>query len=446
MTSRHTCAVCNRRRHTDDYPLASGDQGGRLLGSCVDCLNANIPHHRRQDQLVALNIADARLETQLMPVPGESAAEHTIVPNITGAPHPAFLTGLETNSEEDIPEAELSPALAPSKKRKRRGEDYPLKSRKARKGTAEKYVQPQELTCRICLEHKPLSEYPKAAGGRRKITDPIRPWLPPKLPPGEVPQSCAKHLSISRWNKQGAVCKECIGNSLSASLDLKPVESLGCLDEHCDAVWDSTDHVIPYLSMEDTTRYSELLFRTFTATNKMIKHCLNKECGVAAWVDTDRPGYPQLECHACKVRHCMNCSVAWHTEMTCQEYRLKNVDEVRSTEETATLKMLQKQKARRCPHCSLAVIKDGGCPSMICIHCNRAFWWEEAELVRATPLRRTRTKKKVRNVPPWYRNPPCEIDGEAERARLAAENSANQEVGTGHIVPTPRADGTRLPQ
>lgn len=375
MTTRHTCAVCNRRRPIDDYPLASGDQGGRLLVSCVECLDVNfMPGHNRQEQLNALGIADVRLETQPTSMPVVAAEGQTIIGNVV-VPHRRRrrteaevleLDDMEMVLEEDVPESEPTPASAPSKKRKRRGEDYPLKSGKARKVTTTKHVQPKEFTCRICLEDKSVSEYPKAANGQREKIDPTQPWLPQRLLPGQIPQSCAKHLAIGRWNKQGPVCKECIGNSLSASLDLKPVESLGCLDENCDAIWDSTDHVAPYLSTEDTTRYSELLLKTFTATNKMVKHCLNKECGVAAWVDTTRPGYPQLECHACKVRRCMNCSVPWHTDMTCQEYRLKNVDEAQSKEETATLKMLQKEKARRCPHCSLAVTKDGGCPSMIC--------------------------------------------------------------------------------
>lgn len=378
MATRHTCAVCNRRKHSDSYPLASGDQGGRLLGTCVECLDVNFMSGDDRQQLPNnLGIADARLETEPILTPNELPAEEQPTVRNGAVPHQRHWFAdddvLETEDLELIlgegelePEPEPTPASAPSKKRKRRGEDYPLKPKKARKVTTPKCTQPKEATCRICLEDKTISEYPKAANGRREKKDPIRPWITPKLRPGEIPQSCARHLAIGRWNDKGPVCKECIGNSLSASLDLKPVESLGCLDENCHAIWDSTDYVAPYLSTEDTTRYSELLLKTFTATNKMIKHCLNKECGLAAWVDTTRPGYPQLECHACKVRHCMNCSVPWHTDMSCQEYRLKNVGEARSKEETATLKMLQKQKARRCPYCSLAVIKDGGCPSMIC--------------------------------------------------------------------------------
>jgi len=120
----------------------------------------------------------------------------------------------------------------------------------------------------------------------------------------------------------------------------------------------------------------------------------------------------------------MNCKVEWHKDLTCQEYRLKHVDEGHSKDEIRTLKVLEKQNARRCPHCSLAVIKDGGCPSMICTHCHRGFWWESAELVRATALKKTRSTKKVEPHPPWYQPQPCEVDAETERIRLAAETAA----------------------
>ena len=78
---------------------------------------------------------------------------------------------------------------------------------------------------------------------------------------------------------------------------------------------------------------------------------------------------------------CVSCNVEWHKGQNCQEYRWANVDDAKSKEELQALKNLQKQGARRCPHCSLAVIKDGGCPSMWCIHCNRAFWVRTSQCI-----------------------------------------------------------------
>lgn len=61
-------------------------------------------------------------------------------------------------------------------------------------------------------------------------------------------------------------------------------------------------------------------------------------------------------------------------------------------------------------------------------------------------MKRTRSKKKVQEPPPWYQSLPCEIDAEAERAQVAAENATNQAAGTGHNAPTPTANGARTPQ
>jgi IBR domain, a half RING-finger domain len=383
MSTRHTCALCNRRKATDQYPFTNGDQGGRLLGTCVECLDINIPRHNRREQLITYGIADARLQIQPPQMPGDHSIRHiqpdgTIIEqDIEVGPHPHLpdenlpdlgdLGGLDLDM--DIPDQAPVPAPTKSRKRKRRREDYPLRANKARKtstGPTLRYQQPKEANCRICLEDKAVSEFPEAPSGKYVQNLNIFHYQAPKLEVADIPMSCVEHLAVNRKNKKGPVCKECITNSLSASLDLKPAEQLGCLDENCNAVWDSTDHITRYLSTADYSRYSELLFQTFVATNKMVKYCINKECGAPAMVDTTRPGYPQLECYECKVRHCMNCSVEWHTDMTCQEYRLKNVDEAQSKEEIDTLKVLQRQKARRCPHCSLAVIKDGGCPSMTC--------------------------------------------------------------------------------
>jgi hypothetical protein len=360
--ARHPCGVCNRRKIAEDYPHASGGEGGRRFGTCVDCLRSNVLRYDRQAWL-DVGIEDGRF----YPLPPRlqlETGEHDLEP-----------VGMPLPDEDDMelgPASTTLPSAPPhkSKKRKRRGEDYPNKTKRSRRTSAAgKPIvhQSKEANCRICLEVKTVSEFPKAPNGKLELPNPrILHYQPPRSVPGDVPLSCVNHLTVHRKNKQGPVCKECITKSLSASLDFKPAEKLGCLDEKCDALWDSTDHITRYLSKEEFSRYSELLFQTYVTTSKMLRYCPNKDCCVPAFADPMRPGYPQLECFDCKKRHCMNCNVEWHKDMTCQEYRLKNVDEAQSKEEIRSLKWLQKKKARRCPHCSLAVIKDGGCPSMIC--------------------------------------------------------------------------------
>lgn len=67
---------------------------------------------------------------------------------------------------------------------------------------------------------------------------------------------------------------------------------------------------------------------------------------------------------------------------------------------------------------------------MWCTHCNRAFWWESAEPVKATPQRKiTRAQKNKAAVPPpYYMVAECELD---RLARLAREQAARDAATTG---------------
>jgi hypothetical protein len=343
---KQTCAICRARKAEDDFPLALNQGHRRILATCNGCLNQNVLHNaNRRDLFEGIGAVDPR------PQPLAAAA-------ITEE-----LDELEEAQDDELEPSSKKPA--PNKKRKRSREDYPLRRKKARKVAAPRQPARVSVTCRICYEDKAAAEFPKAPPKVRFIRN-LPPWMQPRPKPGDVPATCVTHLTIHKQNKEGPVCKGCITASLSASLDLKSAELLGCLDEDCNEVWDATDHVGRYLSTEDFTRFSDSLFQTYVATNKQIKYCINNECGVGSLIEVNRPGYPQMECFHCKKRACLNCNVEWHRDQTCQEYRLKNVAEAQSKEEIQALKALQKQKARRCPHCSLAVVKDGGCPSMQC--------------------------------------------------------------------------------
>src|ERR1700712_1762972 len=74
--ARHTCAICNRRKFAGDYPFASGGEGNRLLGTCVECLEVNIPTHDRPRWLIRYGIADYRLQIQPPQMPGDRNRQH----------------------------------------------------------------------------------------------------------------------------------------------------------------------------------------------------------------------------------------------------------------------------------------------------------------------------------------------------------------------------------
>lgn len=249
-TRRYGCVVCRSRKLTNQFPLA--EDGERILVTCSDCSGNQIGGNRRA-------------------VPGE----------------------VEDEDAEEVAAGGAIPGVAATtvaRKRKRRSkEDYPLRKKAKQSALPAVPRKSRVVTCSICIEDKLIREFPK--GPSKAYQTQFR-WY---YPLGDVPSGCAVHLTINRHNRGGAVCKECIGASLVASIDLKGPERIGCPKGDCDKVWDTTDYVAKYLSTDDFSAFSEKLFDTWRKTNKDLKQCVNQECGVTVLLDaTTTNGYPHV--------------------------------------------------------------------------------------------------------------------------------------------------------
>jgi hypothetical protein len=175
----------------------------------------------------------------------------------------------------------------------------PSKPRRAREPT------PSIATCRICIEEKPIEDFIKAPAKIKAGT----PWW--NIPIGDVPLRCADHLVVSKKNKAGPICRTCIGATLVASIDIKGPEGLGCPDETCNMVWDSTDYVSKYLTADEYNAYSDKLFDTWKKVNKQLKQCVNPECRKLALIEQNTAGYPHVRCVHCEKNMCVSCQVEW---------------------------------------------------------------------------------------------------------------------------------------
>ena len=246
--TRHRCAVCNARKVVQDFPQHA--EGHHVLVTCRDCAGNAIPLSR-----------------------GRRA---------------------HANASADAVQPTQAPRATTSRKRKRGSkEDYPLtRKKKARSGTNPKtprQPRPKIAICRICIEEKPIEDFVKSPPKPKSNV----PWW--RAPPGDVPARCLDHLTVNnRQNKAGPVCRTCIGATLVASIDLKGPERLGCPDENCNMIWDSTDYVAKFLSNEEFAAYSEKLFETWSRTNRQLKQCINAECGKIALIETNTAGFPHV--------------------------------------------------------------------------------------------------------------------------------------------------------
>ncbi|OCK79075.1 hypothetical protein K432DRAFT_444161 [Lepidopterella palustris CBS 459.81] len=364
-----TCSVCGSRKPADDYPLAVS--GTRSVGTCTECLKQNLRKPSAADW-EALGFQPPELE--YAPVPG-----------------------LAPESDPDpAPSAPSTPSTTHKRKR-RNTTGWPTARRKRAKAAPKSAEEPGPITCRICVEEKPIEDFPKFVYSKKNSN--------------EIPYQCVKHLAHKRRSRTAgnAVCKSCIGASLAAGLDSVGAERIGCLEPGCTSEPWEYPYLAQYLSAEALERYHEQMFTVFmTEASTMV--CLNPKCGAVGLLEKAVAGFPNVVCSECKHRSCALCAVDWHDGLSCHAYRAKHQKDLVTNDEKATLRALSKKGAKWCPRCQMAIEKDGGCDSMYCMYCRRYFAWYSAEPVRAFG-----SKKAAPKLPavPDYWNEVCEEDAVA---------------------------------
>jgi hypothetical protein len=250
-------------------------------------------------------------------------------------------------------------AEVPKPKKRRARADPWAKKRKPTSTPKPRAPPPTHFTCRICIEEKATVEF---------VT-----WVPPKRgrysQVHDVPFNCISHLARNpSKRKVDPVCKTCIGNAMSARLDILGARKVGdgCLEPGCGEQWNHA-YIMRYMpNGAPLEKYNVEMLEVWkeTADPKPLT-CLSPTCDAVGLPDQTAAGYPQVACNECSFRSCAQCQIPWHKDVTCSEYAAKYVDEKMSDPEKDTLKLMQSKDGKRCPNCQLVIEKDGGCDSMV---------------------------------------------------------------------------------
>jgi len=320
---RFACVICGSRKLADDFPLDK-DHNIRVAITCSVCLAST----SMADQ------SDTGLLEKL----------HANIDNLED--------GIESISGNILKRKYNDSVVLTNRQKKKTKLNLPKSA----------VPLPTSATCSICCEEKPASEFPSRPPNGKKALSKY----------SDVPTTCAKHLHISC---DTPVCKQCITAYLTASLDLKEPDKLGCPTLGCKAIWDKK-FIQAYLTVHAFANYSQLLFQRLINKEDII-WCHDPICGEGGVIElngikTIPAGYPNLECASCKKRQCVLCKVEWHKDKTCQEYREEHGED-QDVEEQRVLQMMMHRGARRCRHCQLAVEKDGGCDYMLCMWRTKFF-------------------------------------------------------------------------
>ncbi|KAJ7770461.1 hypothetical protein B0H16DRAFT_1515548 [Mycena metata] len=142
-------------------------------------------------------------------------------------------------------------------------------------------------------------------------------------------------------------------------------------------------------------------------------YCPNPKCSAIVQTPEDSTD-PQAVCPSCQLLMCVACRVAWHSDVSCEEYQALPPDE-RSPEDRLLFELAKAKHWRRCPNCSSLVELVSGCNHMTC-RCGTHFCY------RCSSLSNTKGQ--------CQRDPPCELwdeemlleERERDRERDAIRN------------------------
>lgn len=106
-------------------------------------------------------------------------------------------------------------------------------------------------------------------------------------------------------------------------------------------------------------KFQKLSKREILLNNPYVKFCPQPDCEGYALGSIKNP---KLTCETCKFEYCFLCVQKWHDEK-CP-----------ITDDSVFESWVLQNNVKFCPRCKRRVIKNGGCPSMVCV-CSYAWCW-----------------------------------------------------------------------
>ncbi|XP_072107678.1 E3 ubiquitin-protein ligase RNF217 isoform X1 [Mobula birostris] len=203
------------------------------------------------------------------------------------------------------------------------------------------YKQLVILTCRVCLDEKPIRPLP-----------------------------CCKK----------AVCEECLKRYLSNQVQLGRAE-IKCPITECSKYMDEST-VISNLPRDDIVKYSYFLelSRVDSSTKPcpQCKHFTTYRRKSNIPTPTKSESKFKIQCSVCQFVWCFKCHSPWHEGLNCKEYRKGD----KLLRHWASEIEHGQRNAQKCPKCKIHIQRTEGCDHMNCSQCNTNFCYRCGETYR----------------------------------------------------------------
>jgi hypothetical protein len=157
-----------------------------------------------------------------------------------------------------------------------------------------------------------------------------------------------------------ACCEECLRSWVIAALGDRTLVPLRC--GACSALMDTTGST--FADIVGSAAADRLHQRELVARMKHPVFCPNRECQnvfeAPEFPEESRPpSWFDVSCMNCGQRMCLSCGVRYHEGLSCEEFENLPADD-REVEDLELYRLANTKAWRRCPGCSLIVVKEEG--------------------------------------------------------------------------------------
>ncbi|XAR50429.1 hypothetical protein NMG60_11004756 [Bertholletia excelsa] len=161
-----------------------------------------------------------------------------------------------------------------------------------------------------------------------------------------------------------AFCSDCVTKHIRTKIEGKSLP-ITCPAFLCTATID-LDICRGKVSGEVAAKWEDLLCESAIPASEKF-YCPFRDCSAMLVMDGEK-GIKEAECPMCHRLFCAECHVAWHSEVTCEEFKRNE----RGREDLIMEELAKSKRWMRCPNCKYYVEKTQGCLHMTC-RCGTQF-------------------------------------------------------------------------
>lgn len=156
-------------------------------------------------------------------------------------------------------------------------------------------------------------------------------------------------------------CCDCTTKHIEAKIQAN-AKNIICPEVNCNTLLDSNS-CRKILSNSIIDKWDEFLCKSLIPISQRI-YCPFRDC-LAMLVNDSGQTLVQVQCPACRRLFCATCSVPWHPEFSCEDFRRLNGKREKRGEQFVN-ELAKKNNWRKCPNCKVFVEKTEGCMHITC--------------------------------------------------------------------------------